>query len=120
LAPEILFNPSIVGLEYQGIHHALSDAIQRSDLDLRKNLYANIVLSGGTTLCRGFGDRLLDEVRKTALKDIKIKIFSPPERKYSTWYGGSILASLSSFKKIWISNEEYKEDPDIIHKKTFF
>ena len=69
-------------------------------MDLRKSLYANIVLSGGSTLCKGFGDRLLLEVKKLALKDIKIKISAPPERKYSTWIGGSILASLSTFKKV--------------------
>jgi centractin len=45
----------------------------------------------------GFGDRLLSEINKIAHKDVKIKIFAPPERKYSTWIGGSILASLSRF-----------------------
>lgn len=48
----------------------------------------------------GFGDRLLNEVKKIALKDIKIKIYAPPERKYSTWIGGSILANLATFKKV--------------------
>ncbi|KAF8926964.1 Actin-2, partial [Dissophora ornata] len=98
-APEILFNPELIGQEYPGIHQVVIDSISRSDMDLRKSLYTNIVLSGGSTLCKGFGDRLLHEVRKLALKDIKIKISAPPERKYSTWIGGSILASLSTFKK---------------------
>jgi hypothetical protein len=35
----------------------------------------------------GFGDRLLNEIKKLALKEIKIKIYAPPERKYSTWIG---------------------------------
>ena len=76
------------------------DAIVRTDLDLRKSLYANIVLSGGTTLTKGFGDRLLHEIRKIAVKDMRIKIFAPPERKYTTWIGGSILAGLSTFRKV--------------------
>ena len=93
------------------------DAINRVDLDLRKSLFSNVVLSGGSTLCRGqflyvllyfnniigklgFGDRLLNEVKKLVLKDIKIKIYAPPERKYSTWIGGSILAGLNTFKKV--------------------
>jgi centractin len=75
-------------------------------------------------------------VKKLALKDVKIKIYAPPERKYSTWIGGSILAGLSTFKKVtiawhyfypahcfnkmWVSAEEYQEDPDIIHKKSGF
>ena len=68
----------------------------------------------------GFGDRLLNEVKKLAIKDMKIKIYAPPERKYSTWIGGSILAGLATFKKMWVSSEEYQEDPDIIHKKSGF
>lgn len=48
----------------------------------------------------GFGDRLLNEIRRLALKDVKIKIYAPPERKYSTWIGGSILAGLNAFKKV--------------------
>ncbi|EUC59015.1 actin II (centractin-like protein), putative, partial [Rhizoctonia solani AG-3 Rhs1AP] len=119
-APEILFNPELIGQEYAGVHQVVVDSVNRVDLDLRKNLFTNIVLSGGSTLCKGFGDRLLNEVKKLALKDVKIKIYAPPERKYSTWIGGSILAGLSTFKKMWISTEEYQEDPDVIHKKSNF
>lgn len=100
------------------MHQVIVDSINRVDLDLRKSLFSNIVLSGGSTLCRGkwtfeghtglqqlifqtgFGDRLLNEVKKLALKDVKIKIYAPPERKYSTWIGGSILAGLGAFKKV--------------------
>ncbi|GAA98384.1 hypothetical protein E5Q_05070 [Mixia osmundae IAM 14324] len=118
-APEILFNPELVGQEHAGIHQIIVDSINRTDLDLRKTLFSNIVLSGGSTLTKGFGDRMLAEVKKLAMKEIKIKIFAPPERKYSTWIGGSILAGLSTFKKMWVSADEYQEDPGIIHKKTF-
>ncbi|CAH7685037.1 actin family [Phakopsora pachyrhizi] len=118
-ATEILFNPELIGEEYTGIHQVVVDSINRTDLDLRKHLFHNIILSGGTTLCKGFGDRLLFEIKKLAMKDVKIKIYAPPERKYSTWIGGSILAGLSTFKKMWVSAEEYQEDPDIIHRKSF-
>ena len=99
-APEILFDPEIIGLEYPGIQQIIVDAIGRTDMDLRTNLYGNIVLSGGSTLTKGFGDRLLHEVRRLAVRDMRIKIFAPPERKYSTWIGGSILAGLSTFRKV--------------------
>ncbi|KAG5221889.1 actin [Salix suchowensis] len=99
-APEILFNPELIGQEYAGVHQVVVDSINRVDLDLRKSLFSNIVLSGGSTLCRNFGDRLLNEVKKLALKDVKIRIYAPPERKYSTWIGGSILAGLNTFKKV--------------------
>jgi centractin len=68
----------------------------------------------------GFGDRLLDEVKGLAPANIKIKISAPPERLYSTWIGGSILASLATFKKMWVSSEEWEEDGKAaIHRKTF-
>ncbi|KAF3922409.1 Actin-2 [Arthrobotrys entomopaga] len=116
-APEILFDPEIIGLEYQGIHQILVDAIARTDMDLRKALYGNIILSGGSTLTKGFGDRLLAEIRRLAVKEMKIRITAPPERKYSTWIGGSILAGLSTFRKMWVSIDDWHENPEIIHTK---
>ncbi|ERF68865.1 Actin-like protein [Endocarpon pusillum Z07020] len=116
-APEILFDPALIGLEYSGVHQMVVDAIQRTDMDLRKNLYANVILSGGATLTKGFGERLLGEVKKLAMRDTRIKIYAPPERKYSTWIGGSILAGLSTFRKMWISIDDWHEDPDIINIK---
>jgi centractin len=61
----------------------------------------------------------LFELKKSVKQETTIKILAPPERKYSTWIGGSILASLNTFKKMWVSAEEYQEDPEIIHKKMF-
>ncbi|CAD2084574.1 actin-related protein [Plasmodium vinckei] len=119
-APEVLFNPSILGLEYLGLSELIVTSITRADMDLRKTLYSHIVLSGGTTMFQGFGDRLLNEIRKFAPKDITIRISAPPERKFSTFIGGSILASLATFKKIWINKQEFDEyGSAILHKKTF-
>lgn len=114
---EILFSPYLVGSEYNGVHQMVSDSINRADLELRSDLYQSIVLSGGSTLTHGFGDRLLSELKTIAPKNTKIKIYAPPERKYSTWIGGSILAGLSTFKKMWVSVDEWHENPDIIHTK---
>jgi len=119
-APELLFRPDLIGEECEGIHEVLAYSIQKSDMDLRKTLFSNIVLSGGSTLFKGFGDRLMSEVKKLAPKDLKIKISAPKERLYSTWIGGSILASLDTFKKMWVSKREYEEEGiRAIHRKTF-
>lgn len=99
-APEILFDPELIGLEYPGVHQIVQDAITRTDLDLRKSLYLNIVLSGGSTLCKNFPDRLMREIKRLAVEDMKIRISAPAERKYTTWIGGSILAGLSTFRKV--------------------
>ena len=116
----LFFRPDLIGEEYEGLHEVLVYSIQKSDMDLRKVLFQNIVLSGGSTLFKGFGDRLLSEVKKLAPKDIKIRISAPQERLYSTWIGGSILASLDTFKKMWVSKREYDEEGlRAIHRKTF-
>ncbi|PIK55465.1 putative alpha-centractin [Apostichopus japonicus] len=119
-APELLFRPDLIGEECEGLHEVLTYAIQKSDMDLRRTLYLNIVLSGGSTLFKGFGDRLLSEVKGLAPYDVKIRIAAPQERLYSTWIGGSILASLDTFKKMWVSKKEYDDEgPRAIHRKTF-
>ena len=99
-APEILFNPDMIGTEYPGVHQMIIESINRVDLELRKTLYGSIHLSGGTTLTRGFSARLLNALQKESKNDVRIKMYAPSNRMYSTWIGGSILAGLSTFKKV--------------------
>lgn len=118
--PEVLFQPTLIGEEISGIHETLFDSIMRCDVDIRKDLYSNILLSGGTTMYSGLPERLNKELSLLAPESIKIKVIAPPERKYSVWIGGSILASLSSFQPMWISKEEYDEcGASIVHRKCF-
>merc|ERR1712180_583489 len=119
-APEALFQPSFLGMESAGIHESGYTSIMKCDIDIRKDLFANIVLSGGTTMYPGIADRMQKEVTALAPSTIKIKIIAPPERKYSVWIGGSILSSLSTFQTMWITKEEYEESgPGIVHRKCF-
>lgn len=76
------------------------------------------------------------EIKRLAVEDMKIRISAPAERKYTTWIGGGILAGLSTFRKVnciphlnfvgavanedhqmWVSADEWHEDPEIIHRK---
>jgi actin len=117
---ESLFQPSLFGSESPGVHELVHQAINKSDRDSRWSFYNNIVLSGGTTILPGFADRLTKELTALAPPSMKVKIVAPPERKFSAWIGGSILASLATFQSRWISIEEYDEyGPMIVHKKCF-
>lgn len=80
-------------------------------MDLRRVLFSQMVLSGGSTMFPGFGERLLHEVKNHSMapQDTKIRIAAPPERLFSTWVGGSILASLATFKSMWVSKADYQE-----------
>jgi actin beta/gamma 1 len=116
---EVLFQPSFIGREANGIHECTFQTIMKCDLDIRKDLYANIVLSGGTTMFPGIAERMTKELVALAPSSMKVKIVAPPERKYSVWIGGSILASLSTFQSMWISKEEFDESgPSIVHRKV--
>lgn len=119
--PEVLFDPKIIGIEAPGIHESIYRSIRKCDLDIRRDLYGNVVLSGGTTIFPGFADRLAKElIALVPTSAVKIKVVAPPERKYSVWIGGSILASLSSFQRMWITKEEYEEaGSSLVHKKCF-
>jgi len=115
---EALFDPSMVGLEQEGIHKLIYNSIMKCDVDIRKDLYANIVLSGGSTMYAGIQERVEKEVTNLAPPTMKIKVVAPPERKYSVWIGGSILSSLSTFENMWITKDEYDESgPAIVHRK---
>jgi len=115
---EVLFDPSLLGMESEGIHKLTYQSILKCDMDIRKDLYQNIVMSGGTTMFQGLAERMKKEVTNLAPNSMTIKIVAPPERKYSVWIGGSILASLSTFEDMWIQKGEYDESgPSIVHRK---
>ncbi|KAF7367541.1 hypothetical protein MSAN_00817200 [Mycena sanguinolenta] len=119
-APEALFQPAFLGLEAAGIHETTFNSIFKCDLDIRRDLYGNVVLSGGTTMFPGIADRMQKELTALSPASMKVKIVAPPERKYSVWIGGSILASLSTFQNLWCSKQEYDESgPGIVHRKCF-
>ena len=118
--PETLFQPSFIGMESAGIHETTYNSIMKCDVDIRKDLYANTVLSGGTTLFPGIADRMQKEISALAPPTMKIKIIAPPTREYSVWTGGSILGALPSFQQMWITRQEYDESgPSIVHRKCF-
>jgi actin len=118
--PEVLFKPSLIGRESEGIHKLSYGSIMKCDVDIRRDLYDNMVLSGGSTMFPNIDERLKKEITALAPASIKVKVVAPPERKYSVWIGGSILSSLSSFQEMWISKDQYDESgPQIVHRICF-
>jgi actin-related protein len=90
------------------------NAIGKSDVDIRKEFFRGIIVSGGGSLFNGFVERLNTELVETVPQQMKkeVKLIAPAmsaERKYSTFIGGSILGSLGTFQKMWMSKSEYAE-----------
>ena len=121
-APEALFNPSLIGKSFAGLHEQTQQSIAKSDVDVRKDLYQNIILSGGTSLLPGLPERLCREIQRSAPRAIAslVKVIAAPDRQYAAWRGASILATVSTFGTMWITHEEYDDaGPTIVHRKCF-
>jgi actin-related protein len=118
--PEVLFDPSICGRELMGIHQATFKCVQSCDIDLRRDLFKNIVLSGGNTLFPGIGERLTKEIKALAPQKIDVKVIASPQRRYLVWMGASVVANLSTFPKMLIWKADYDEvGPAVVHQKCF-
>lgn len=110
----------LMGMELPGFHELCFNSIKKCDIDVRKELYANILMSGGTTMFKDINERLTKEMIALGNSNVKVRVFAPSERKYSVWAGGSILASLGSFQPMWITKAEYQESgPSVVHRKCF-
>ncbi|KAJ3438625.1 actin [Anaeramoeba flamelloides] len=118
--PEVLFQPSLIDIEQPGIHKILVNSITMCDVDIRKDLYLNVVISGGTSMFPGFAERVEKEVAALAPQNTQVKVHALPERKYLAWLGGSMLASLSTYGGMWISDQDYEESgPSVVHLKIY-
>jgi len=117
---EALFQPGLIkeGSEVLGMHELAFKTVQECDVDIRTELYGNVILSGGSTLYDGLPDRLEKEMDAKAPKPGLIKVLASQDRYYSVWTGGSTLCSLSTFESQWITKDEYEENgAEIVHRK---
>merc|ERR1711959_851373 len=103
--PELMFKPSLDGKEMMGLHELTKKTVNDCDLDVRKDLLGNVVMSGGTTMFPNMPERLQAEIQGLVPEATKVKVIAPPERMISVWIGGSILASLSTSSRMWIARE---------------
>lgn len=116
-APEILFQPALDGLECPGVAEAVHSAVQGMDAAVRKQLYSAVVLAGGTSKLRGFGSRLVDELRPLPPPATKIRVHAPPDRLVSAFTGGTMLASLSTFRSMaFTASDYYEQGESIVHR----
>ena len=95
----------------QTVIESIKTALNNVDVDIRPHLLNSVVVTGGTSLINGFTERLSNELT-AAYPGTRVRIHAPgplAERKFGSWIGGSILASLGTFHQMWISRREYEE-----------
>ncbi|XP_054450581.1 protein piccolo-like [Pteronotus mesoamericanus] len=109
--PEALFQPDLLGLNQPGLPQLALLSISRLEAKQQRQLLANVVLDGGSTLLGGFPERLRRELGPGAT------VLASPHRAVAAWLGGSIMASRDSFQNLWLSRREYEEEgPWAIYK----
>ena len=90
----------------------MTDNISQCDVDIKKELYGNMVITGGNSLMGGFTSRIQSKVSELSPSNVKLKLVTfpfPSERKFAPWIGGSIVSSLSSFQSFWVGMQEWQE-----------
>jgi actin, other eukaryote len=120
--PEILFQPHLqpnLGVQ-DGIHKQTFDSIMKCDVDIRRDLFRNIVLAGGCTMFKKIRDRMHKEIQALAASPNNPHVSSPADRKHSCWLGGAILSSMEKFQSLYITKADYADEGrSIVHKKCF-
>ncbi|KAK8142870.1 Arp2/3 complex subunit, actin nucleation center [Beauveria asiatica] len=133
LAPEIFFNPEIYSSDFlTPLPVVVDGVIQQSPIDVRRGLYKNIVLSGGSTLYKDFGRRLQrdiklmvdDRIRASELRSggarsggLDVQVISHKRQRHGPWFGGSLLGQTPEFRSYCHTKAEYQEyGPSIVRR----
>ena len=126
LGPEIFFNPEIFSSDFlTPLPTVVDNVIQQCPIDVRRGLYKNIVLSGGTTMFKDFGRRVERDLKRTVearielserlsggkIKSapVEVKVVSHGMQRYAVWFGGSMLASTPEFYTVCHTKQQYDE-----------
>eukprot|EP01117_Protostelium_nocturnum_P000998 TRINITY_DN11319_c0_g2_i1.p1 TRINITY_DN11319_c0_g2~~TRINITY_DN11319_c0_g2_i1.p1 ORF type:complete len:422 (-),score=120.71 TRINITY_DN11319_c0_g2_i1:105-1370(-) len=139
LGPEIFFNPEIFSSDFlTNLPKVVDDTILSCPIDVRRPLYSNIVLSGGSTMFKDFGKRLQRDVKRfvdfrikraseltqgkgQAPKAIDVNVVSHHMQRYAVWFGGSMLASTAEFYPACHTKQQYDEiGPSICRHNPVF
>ncbi|CAI8040282.1 Actin-related protein 3 [Geodia barretti] len=138
LGPEIFFHPEFANPDFTTpISEAVDSVIQNCPIDVRRPLYKNIVLSGGSTMFKDFGRRLQRDLKRTVEarlqlsfelsggklkpKPIETQVITHHMQRYAVWFGGSMLASTPEFYEVCHTKKDYDEHgPSICRHNPVF
>jgi|Transcript_1406 actin-related protein 3 len=124
LAPEVFFQPEIYSSDYiTPLPELVHQAIASAPIDTRRNLYGNIVLSGGSTMFKGFGKRIKRDVKRLvdgrnaatakgstlAGTEVDVEVVTHHMQRAAVWFGGSVLASTPGFYASCHTKADYEE-----------
>jgi actin-related protein 3 len=118
LGPEILFKNELANAQCTtSLGEAVDEVIQKCPVDVRLQLYANIYLSGGSTMFENFGIRLQQDVKYAVDRRlgypnrVDVQVLVGECQRYGAWFGSSVFASLPQIRinKVFHTKSEYDE-----------
>lgn len=112
--PETFFKQSEHSEGFSGLPAMVSEAIGRTDIEIRRDLLISTIMAGGNCAVKGTEERLLKSLPEVAPQNAKVKVIRSADVKTTPWVGGSILSSLGSFQQMWMSRQEYQEHGSIM------
>ena len=123
--PEMFFQPTHATPEFKGLHMLVKESLEKTDIEVRKDLVSNIIITGGCSLMPNLIERLQKELMDMNLLGMghRVKTYttvSNVERRYANWLGGSILASMSTFNNLCMTSQEYEEHGAILIERKCF
>ncbi|KAF3814538.1 hypothetical protein GH733_017696 [Mirounga leonina] len=117
--PEILFNPSDIGIQEMGIPEAIVYSIQNLPEEMQPHFFKNIVLTGGNSLFPGFRDRVYSEVRCLTPTDYDVSVVLPENPITYAWEGGKLISENDDFEDMVVTREDYEENGHSICEEKF-
>ena len=106
---EVFFEPSLVGKDSIPIQNCIINSIKKCQEDIQIDLLKACVLVGGSSLFRGFQERLQEELNREM---IEAEVIALQRRHQASWTGASLIASLATFQSSWICRHEYDVSQD--------
>lgn len=106
---ESLFTQNLASEGFTGLQCMVTESVGRTDIDIRRDLFTNVIIAGGNGSLKGVEARLQRQIPDIAPQNFKVKVLRAADIKTSAWVGGSILSSLGSFQQMWMSRQEYQE-----------
>ena len=117
--PEIIFNPSDVGIMQMGLAEAIAHCISLCDESARSWLYRNIVLTGGNVAFSNMKERVEKEVRAYAPTDYDVVVRLPDDPISYAWHGGASFGGDQCLSKASVTREEYLEKGNAVCEERY-
>ena len=109
--PEVIFQPSIAGLDQAGIVEIAADILTHrlNGIAPQAEFLKDIFLTGGNSMFRSFDERLREGLRAQLPAEMEIKMRRAKDPVSDAWSGAAKWAGSAKWKAAAVSREDYYE-----------